>query len=362
MTMNWRRVDGSLNARAKFAFNELSSQQNHALGFHVDVMTNALQGCLDRGINRLLINAPPRSHKSHCAAVAFVIFALGHDPTRKITVLAGTRTLAAELMRRALALLRTPRCRALFPHLRPTVLSNEIVLPHGGGILYAAVGQRLIGRGADILVIDDPIAPSRAQDDAEREAINAYYDAEIVPRLNDKAGGTIVLVMQRVHLGDLTGHVRKRGAWTEVVLPAVALVDEIWPLHRRRTVRRRKGEVLQPNRESRDALLAVLDEIDAYNFSAQYLQQPLTAPGLSRVGIFYDPRPPDWRPEMPIGSCHFMMVREISYALYEVFGVEDLPPYRTESPYSDEEWEKAAIIQQERLVAAAKADKLRNEA
>jgi hypothetical protein len=346
----------------KLAFYELSPRHDLGISWHIDVMADALQGCLNRGTTRLILNAPPRSLKSHCASVAMVVFALGWDPTRKIIVVAGTRALAAELQRRAVALMRTARCRALFPHLRPTVTPGEIVLPHGGSILYRAVGQSLIGRGADLIVIDDPIAPHRAQDDAERNAVNALYDDEIVPRLNDKAGSAIVLVMQRVHLGDLTGHVRRRRVWTEVVLPAVALEDEAWPLHQRRTVMRRKGEPLLPDREGTEALIAILREIDAYNFRAQYLQRPTQAPGLERVGWFWAPRPPGWRPGMPMGACAFRKFREIDTVLHEVFGVGEPLPYVSESPYSDAEWEAGLIIQQRRLLAEAQADRRRQEA
>lgn len=346
----------------KLAFYELSPQHDLGASWHVDVMADALQGCFNRGTTRLILNAPPRSLKSHCASVAMVVFALGWDPTRKIIVVAGTRALAAELQRRAVALMRTARCRALFPHLRPTVTPGEIVLPHGGSILYRAVGQSLIGRGADLIVIDDPIAPHRAQDDAARNAVNALFDDEIVPRLNDKVGSAIVLVMQRVHLDDLTGHVRRRRKWTEVVLPAVALEDEAWPLHQRRTVKRRKGEPLLPDREGTEALIAILREIDAYNFQAQYLQRPTRAPGLERVGLFWAPRPPGWRPGMPTGGGAFRKIRQIDTVLYEVFGVGEPPPIAGESPYSDAEWEAGLIIQQRRLLAEAQADRRRQEA
>ncbi|GJE13598.1 hypothetical protein [Methylobacterium longum] len=345
----------------KLAFNELHSQHALDTSWHIDVMADALQGCLDRRTSRLILNAPPRSFKSHCASVATVVFALGRDPTCKIIVGAGTRGLAAELQRRAIALMRNQRCRALFPHLRPTVTLGEIVLPHGGGILYTAVGQSLIGRGADLIVIDDPISPHRAQDDAEREGVNAWYDAEIVPRLNDKSGGAIILVMQRVHRDDLTAHVRKSGVWTEVVLPAIALKDEAWRLHERRTVIRRKGEPLLPDREGQEILTAILHEVGAYNFRAQYLQQPSRAPGLERVGWFWAPRPPDWQPGMSMGGA-FRKVREIDALEFEVFGVGEPPPHTSKIPYSDAEWEAHAIIQQRRLVAEAQGDRSRLEA
>jgi len=361
ISLHERLYRADLASFTKLAFHELSPQHEFGTTWHIDVMADALQGCLDRGTTRLILNGPPRSLKSHCASIAMAVFALGQDPTRKIIVVAGTRALAAELQHRVVTLMCTPRCRVLFPHLRPTVTPGEIILPHGGGILYRAVGQSLIGRGADLIIIDDPIAPHRAQDDAARSVVNAWHDAEIVPRLNDKAGGAIVLVMQRVHEDDLTAHVRKSGVWDGVVLPAIALNDEAWRLHRRRTVLRRKGEPLLPNREGKDTLIAILHEIGAYNFRAQYLQQPSKAPGLERVGWFWAPRPFGSQSAMPIGGA-FRKVREIDTILFEVFGVGQPPPYASQSPCSDAEWEARAIIQQQRLVAEAQADRHRQEA
>jgi hypothetical protein len=290
-----------------------------------------------------------------------VAFALGHNPTLKIMVITGSRALARDLRLRTAALMRTPRCRALFPHLQATEVPGEIILPHGGGIFYAVVGQSLTGRGADMIVIDDPLASHMAQDDAAREFVNAWYDAEVTPRLNDKANGVIVLVMQRLHSDDLTSHVGKHGGWSEIVLPAVALHDEQWPMRRRRPVLRRKGEPLQPHREGAGQLIEILREVEAYNFSAQYLQRPLQAPGLQRVGFHHNPRPADWQPEMGLGGGGFFKARESRYILFEVFGTGPRPPNASgSSPYSDEEWEAAARIQQKRLVAEAQGDRGRS--
>lgn len=342
----------------KLAFHELLPQQQLGTCWHVDVMADALQGCVDRGTRRLILNAPPRSLKSHCASVAAVVFALGHNPTLKIMMIAGSRALARDLQLRTVALMRNPRCRALFPHLQVTEVPGEIILPHGGGIFYAVVGQSLIGRGADLIVIDDPLASHLAHDRAARELVNAWYDAEVIPRLNDKANGVIVLVMQRLHPDDLTGHVCRHGEWSKIVLPAIALHDEEWTLHRRRAVVRRKGEPLQPHREGTGQLIEILREIEAYNFSAQYLQQPLHAPGLQRVGFYHNPRPTDWQPEMGLSKGGFVKIRESRYILFEVFGTGAQPPIASASlPYSDEEWEAAAQIQQKQLVANAQGDR-----
>lgn len=351
-----RLYRSDLPSFTKFAFHELSPEQNVDIGWHVDVMADALQGCLTRDTRRLILNLPPRSLKSHCASLCLPVFALGGDPSRKIIVVAGSLALARDLQRRTVALMQNRRCRALFPHLRPTVTTGEIALPQGGSILYAVVGQSLIGRGADIIVVDDPLAPHQAQDKPRRSAVNAWYDAELVSRMNDKATGIMIIVMQRLHLDDLTGHLRKRDKWSKIVLPAVALRDETWPLHRRRTVSRSKGEPLQPRREGNNRLIEILLEVDAVNFSAQYLQQPMADTNLYRTGLYYDPRPPDWQPGMECGGA-FLRVPKVLDILYDVFGAGEQPPREAgEPPYSMEEWEEMTMIQQRRLLAEVQAD------
>jgi hypothetical protein len=346
----------------KLAFHELMPRQELGACWHIDVMADGIQGCLHRGTRRLILNAPPRSLKSHCASVAALVFALGHNPTRKIMVIAGSRALARDLQLRTLTLMRNARCRSLFPHLQAKEVPGEIILPHGGGIFYAVVGQSLIGRGADMIVIDDPLAAHLAQDDAKRKFVNNWYDAEVIPRLNDKAKGVVVLVMQRLHVDDLTGHVCRQGGWSKIVLSAVALEDEKWPLRHRRNVVRRKGEALQPQRESTEQLIATLHETEAYNFSAQYLQRPIQSPGLQRVGYYHAPKPANWRPEMGLSWQGFLKVRESSCILFEVFGIGSEPPdLGNPSPYSDDEWEASALIQQTKLVADARRNAERRE-
>lgn len=341
---------------AKVALFEILGEQVSSDFWHVDVISDALQGCLDRGQRRLILNLPPRSLKSHCASVSMPVFAIGRNPKHRIMIVAGSAALARDLQRRALALLRTSRCRSLFPHLRPKEQPGEIVLPQGGGILYASVGQRLIGRGADIVIVDDPLSPSKAQDDGARTYVNEWYDAEVVPRLNDKASGVIIIVMQRLHLDDLTGHVRQRRAWSNIVLPAVALQDETWSLPPQRRLTRQKREPLQPTRESKDQLISILLEIGACNFSAQYLQNPLMNADPNRVFWYQSPRPPDWTPEMSIGPCGFYSVPEIAYILYDVFGEGNPPLRETSQPeYTPEEWSQSASIQQRRLMAKIQA-------
>jgi hypothetical protein len=96
-------------------------------------------------------------------------------------------------------------------------------------------------------------------------------------RLNNKETGCIIIIMQRLHEDDLIGHVLEQGGWKVLRFPAIAVENEthlIKTLYGTRTVRRRVGEPLHPERES----LEVLNDIRAiqgeYNFSGQYQQEP----------------------------------------------------------------------------------------
>ena len=76
-----------------------------------------------------------------------------------------------------------------------------------GGRLSTSVGGVLTGRGADCIVIDDPLKPDDALSETQRKAVNDWYDNTLLSRLNDKNNGRIVIIMQRVHQNDLVGHV-----------------------------------------------------------------------------------------------------------------------------------------------------------
>ena len=103
----------------------------------------------------------------------------------------------------------------------------------------------LTGRGADIILIDDPLKPEEALSDARRQAANDWFVHTLYSRLNDKRSGAIVIIMQRLHEDDLVGHVLGLEPWQVVSFPAIAEQDEV---HRIETIwgarcfARRRGE------------------------------------------------------------------------------------------------------------------------
>jgi predicted phage terminase large subunit-like protein len=148
--------------------------------------------------------------------------------------------------------------------------------------MATSVGGVLTGRGADIILIDDPLKPDEALSDSRRESVNAWYDNTLLSRLNDKARGCIIIVMQRLHQDDLVGHVLGQEPWDVLSFAAIAEEEEMHliegPLGRR-TYRRCIGEPLHPARESRLTLAAIRETMGSYTFASQYQQNPTPVGG-----------------------------------------------------------------------------------
>src|SRR5438477_12562244 len=114
------------------------------------------------------------------------------------------------------------------PAWRRTATQCRSLSPPGTATgLPTSTGGVLTGRGADIIVIDDPLKPEEALSEAQRQAANEWYDHTLYSRLNDKRSGAIVIVMQRLHEDDVVGHVLAQETWEVVRFPAIAEADEV---------------------------------------------------------------------------------------------------------------------------------------
>jgi hypothetical protein len=221
---------------------------------------------------------PPRSLKSIAASVAFPAFILGHDPSRRIICVSYSGDLAKKHSNDFRAVLESGWYRSLFPGARIGLFKNsetEIELTARGFRLATSVGGTLTGRGGDMIVIDDPLKPDDALSDARRSVANQWFTNTLLSRLDDKRVGTIVVVMQRVHIDDLTGFLLAQSdEWDVLSLPAVADSEEVIPTWHGQLYRRRLGEVLSPEREPRDVLEAIKLQVGGDAFYAQYQQMP----------------------------------------------------------------------------------------
>jgi predicted phage terminase large subunit-like protein len=174
---------------------------------------------------------------------------------------------------------------------------SELVTTAGGSRYATSVGGTLTGRGADLIIVDDPLKAEDAMSEPARRRVIDWYGGTLVSRLNDKEKGPIVVVMQRLHENDLAGHLLLgQGGWHHLDLPAIAIEGSVIPIGDGKLFTRRQGEVLHAERESHAVLEQIKAEIGSLMFSAQYQQRPVPLEGnlVKRHWFrFYDqpPRP-----------------------------------------------------------------------
>jgi hypothetical protein len=268
------------------AFYELNSQTSFIVGDHIETIASKLEACRRGEIRRLIIKLPPRNLKSLGASIAFPAFLLGHNPAEQIICVSYGQDLADKLARDTRNLMYSSWYRALFStRIEERHAVHDFATNENGGRMATSVGGVLIGRGANFIVLDDPLKHDEALSETRRQAVSDWYDNSLVSRLNDKATGCIIIVMQRLHQDDLVGHVLGRDNWELVSFPAIAEANEAHLIESpfgRRLFRRKPGEALHPERESLHTLAKIRRDIGEYNFASQYLQS-LTPPGGAMV-------------------------------------------------------------------------------
>jgi predicted phage terminase large subunit-like protein len=212
------------------------------------------------------------------ASVAFPAFVLGHQPSRRIICVSYSGDLSRKHSNDFRALIESHWYRAAFTATRIGAFKDsetEIEFSARGFRLATSVGGTLTGRGGDIIVIDDPLKPDDALSETKRSAANQWFANTLLSRLDDKRSGAIVIVMQRVHMDDLTGFVTGQSEeWEILNLPAIAEADEVIPISDTEIHCRKAGEALSPVREPIAVLENLKIQLGSDAFSAQYQQTP----------------------------------------------------------------------------------------
>ena len=149
----------------------------------------------------------------------------------------------------------------------------------GGGRFATSICGTLTGIGGDIIIVDDPSKAGTIGSDPSRSATNSWFGNTLSSRLDDKKYGVIIVVMQRLHVHDLTGHIQDGLGFHKLCLPAIATRREVIPLRHGLTYTREVGEPLHAEREGLLELKAIRAQMGSFLFSAQYQQDPETPEG-----------------------------------------------------------------------------------
>jgi len=239
-------------------------------GAHHKRMAEAFERVANGTCKRLIINMPPRHTKSEFASYLLPAWFLGKFPHKKVIQTSHTAELAVGFGRKVRNLVDSDVYNAIFPNLvlqADSKAAGRWNTSKGGDYFAIGVGGAVTGKGADVLIIDDP--------HSEQEAAMAASNPEVYdkvyewytsgPRQRLQPGGAIVIVMTRWAQRDLTGQVLKSAAqrsgeeWEVIEFPAILP----------------SGNPLWPQFWSKEELEALREELPNAKWQAQYQQNPV---------------------------------------------------------------------------------------
>ena len=235
-------------------------------GKHHKIMADAFERVASGELKRLIINMPPRHTKSEFASYLLPAWFLGKNPEKKIIQTAHTAELAVGFGRKVRNLVSSEAFSKVFD----TKLSSDSKAAgrwntHAGGDYFAiGVGGAVTGKGADVLIIDDPHSEQEARQNnpAVFDSVYEWYTSG--PRQRLQPGGSIIIVMTRWAKKDLTGQILKGSAkdgvndWEIIEFPAILP----------------SGTPLWPGFWSKEELEALRAELPVSKWEAQYQQNP----------------------------------------------------------------------------------------
>lgn len=247
--------------------------------WHIKAMAYELEKCAKGDQTRLMISVGPRYLKSFCTSIALPLWILIRDPSAKIVCVSYAGGLAIDFSVKRRQLLEHPFLKQLAPKLKINNKKNtekSFATTKGGGIYVTSVGGTLTGFGGDFIILDDPGKPADMMSDAERHTVQSFYKNTVYQRLDDKKNGCIIIVAQRVHSDDLTGHLLEADPdiWDHLRIPAIETETTIYQIGENEFYKRPRGEPLHAERESLANLESTRVSVGSYNFLAQYQQDP----------------------------------------------------------------------------------------
>ena len=242
-------------------------------------------------IKRLIVNMPPRHTKSEFASYLLPAWMVGRNPKLKIIQATHTGELAIRFGRKAKNLIDSPEYHKIFKTRlqEDSKAAGRWETAQGGEYFAAGVGGAITGRGADLLIIDDPHSEQDAMSETAME--NAYEWYTSGPRQRLQPGASIVLVMTRWSTKDLTGILLKQQGdvkadeWEVVEFPAIldhgTKVEPVWPQY-----------------WNLDELEKVKATLPTAKWNAQWMQRPTSEEGALIKREWWRKWDRDWVPPL----------------------------------------------------------------
>jgi len=231
---------------------------------------------IERGeIDRLMIFMPPRHGKSLIGSTLFPAWFLGRHPEWSVIASSYGSELATDFGRRVRNLMSDGLFQSIFSGAKlagDSTAAHRFSLSKGGNYYAVGAGGPITGRGADLLLIDDPIKNREdANSESYRRQLHEWYESVAYTRLQPE--GAIVVISTRWHMDDLAGWLLREHPeenWSVLNLPAVAETDEGW---------RREGDALWEKKFPPKRLAQIREAVGGATWAALYQQRPAAAEG-----------------------------------------------------------------------------------
>jgi len=246
--------------------------EEYDVSWHHKLIIEKLEA-VERGeIKRLMLFLPPRHGKSELGSIQFPSWFLGKNPNKEVIACSYSADLAVDFGRKTRNLVHSKEYQNVFQ----TKLSEDSQsagrwnTQAGGAYVAVGVGGGITGKGADLLIIDDPVKNREdAESEMKQEKIWDWYRSTAYTRLSPD--GAVIVIMTRWHDDDLGGRLlmemdREGDQWDVVNLPALAEVDDEW---------RKQGDPLWPKRYNQEKLEKIKKAIGTREWTCLYQQYPL---------------------------------------------------------------------------------------
>lgn len=231
--------------------------------FH-DLLFDTIDRIIAGDLTQVSIHCPPRLGKSEMVTIRLPVYFIERNPGARVIIGAYNKDLATVFARRSLELYQQRN-----PDMVQKSAEDEWTTRRGGGVVAVGVGSGVTGRGADLIIVDDPVKGAEdAASAAYQTKVWKWWKQDIRTRRNNLARTPTVLIQTRWTELDLAGRVLaadSRKAWTVVSLPALAEADDI--------LGRTPGESIWPDRMPEQELNDLRDEMGSA-FEAMYQQNP----------------------------------------------------------------------------------------
>lgn len=291
---------------------------------HLNLVCNELEKVLTGQTKRLMIFMPPRHGKSMTVTKTFPSYFLGKFPNKRVIEVSYGDELAKEFgeANRTKVMEFGQRLFGIEVSTSQATKTNWNLAGYDGGMISAGIGGVITGKGADLLIIDDPIKNRQeAESETFRKHVIQEYQSSIRTRLH--AGGAIIIILTRWHEADLAGWLLnpENGEpedWTILSLPAICDDPEHDLLHRP------LGKALWPSGGYDEVWAAETKKaVGSYAWASLYMQTPSPSEGgmfKRSLWKFYKIAPKKFTRVIQSWDCTFKDKKESDYVVGQVWG------------------------------------------